>query len=120
MNDRPKIKSFFMKKVKIVQAVLLIAVVAMTASCSTSRQYHSREYSGPGSNLSLIIGPSPRLVIMRNPNGMYYYRDPIGHIYWRGYDNRYYLDKRYIGRSYHQHQQYNDWKRYHNNGRRRR
>ena len=108
-----------MKAIKIVQAVLLIAVVAMTASCSTSRDYRNRSYPGSQANFSLIIGSSPGLV-MRNPNGMYYYRDQGGRIYWRGYDNRYYLDRRYVSRSYHNHQQYNDWRRYHNNGRRRR
>jgi hypothetical protein len=109
-----------MKILKIVQAVLLIAVVAMTASCSTSRDYHNRSYPGPQSNFSLIISSSPGLVTMRNPYGMYYYRDPRGYIYWRGYNNQYYLDRRYVNRSYYNHQQYNDWRRYHYNGRRRR
>ena len=109
-----------MKAIKIVQAVLLIAVVAMTASCSTSRDYHNSHYPGPQANFSLIIGPSPGLLVMRHPNGMYYYRDPGGRIYWRGYDNRYYLDRRYVTRSYYNHRQYNDWRRYNNYGRRRR
>jgi hypothetical protein len=109
-----------MKAIKIIQAVLLIVVVAMTASCSTGRGYYRQSYSGPQPNFSLIISSSPGLAIMRHPNGMYYYRDPRGYIYWRGYDNRYYLDRKYVNRSYYHHQQYNDWNRYHNNGRRRR
>jgi len=109
-----------MKTIKILQAVLLITVVAMTASCSSSRGYYSQTYPRPQANFSLIISPSPGFVVQRNPDGMYYYRDQLGHIYWRGYDNRYYLDTRYVTRAYYHHQQYNDWNRYHYNGRHRR
>lgn len=103
-----------MKRARIIQAVTLLAVVITLASCSSGPRYASRAHT----DVSLVIGPSPGLVIMRHPNGAYYYRDPYGHIYWRGYDNRYYLDKRYMQRSYYNHRQYNDWKRYHNYGRR--
>jgi hypothetical protein len=109
-----------MKKIRIVQAVILVAVVAVLTSCGSSRDYHARAYPPARTNFSLIIGSSPGLVISRAPNGMYYYRDPRGYTYWRGYDNRYYIDRRYVTRSYHSHQQYNDWRRYNNNGRRRR
>lgn len=114
MNCRPKIKSFIMKTMKIVPAVLLLALVAVITSCGTTRDYSRRPYPGSQTSVSLIIGPSPGLSIVRHSNGMYYYRDPRGHIYWRGQGNRYYLDRRYMNRSYHQHHQYNDWRRYHN------
>ncbi len=104
-----------MKRIRMVQAALLIGIVAVLSSCGSSRDYHGRPYPPARTDVSLIIGSSPGLVIMRHPNGMYYYRDPRGLTYWRGYDNRYYLDRRYISRSYYGHRQYNDWKRYHNN-----
>jgi hypothetical protein len=108
-----------MKRIRIVQAALLIGIVAVLSSCGSSRDYHGRSYPPARTDVSLIIGSSPGLVTMRHSNGMYYYRDQRGLTYWRGYDNRYYLDRRYISRSNYGHRQYNDWKRYHkNNGRR--
>jgi hypothetical protein len=117
MNCRLKIKSLAMKKIRIVQAVLLLAIAAVITSCGSSRDYYSRPRTQ--TNFSLIIGSSPGLIVSRHPNGLYYYRDPRGFTYWRGYDNRYYLDRRHINRSYHRHQQYNDWRRYNHDRRRR-
>ena len=108
-----------MKRIRIVQAALLAAIVVVMASCSSGREY-SRSYPRTQSSVSLIIGPAPGLVVLRDPYGRYYYRDSYGRMYWRGNDNRFYLDRQYVGRSYHRHQQYNDWQRYHNNNRRRR
>jgi hypothetical protein len=107
-----------MKAIKILQAVILAAIVSLAASCSTSRDYRN-PYPPSRVGFSLIVNPAPGLVL-RYSNGMYYYRDPGGYVYWRGYDNRYYLDQRYMNRSYYHHQQYNDWRRYHNYNRHRR
>lgn len=102
-----------MKRIRIIQAVVLLAVVFTMASCSSGRHYPVRTRT----DVSLIIGSSPGLVVVRHPDGRYYYRGPHGYIYWRGYGNRYYLDRRYVQRSYYNHYQYRDWKRYHNYGR---
>ena len=112
-----KINSLIMRAIKILQAVILVTIISLAASCGTSRDYRSRPYPSADVGFSLIISPAPGLMV-RVSNGRYYYRDPRGYIYWRGYDNRYYLDRRYIGRSYYHHRQYNDWKRYHNYRRR--
>jgi hypothetical protein len=109
-----------MKTIKIVPVVLLLCIVAVITSCGTSRDYPNRSYPRSQANFSLIVNSSPGLMVTRHPNGMYYYRDPRGYTYWRGNDNRYYLDRRYMNRSYYGHQQYNDWRRYNNYGRRRR
>ena len=110
-----------MKRIRIVQAAVLAAVVVVMTSCGSGRGYQTGYYPQSQSSVSLILGPSPSLIVTRDPYGRYYYRDPYGHVYWRGYDNRFYLDRRYVGRSYYQHRQYNDWRRYNNsNGRRRR
>ncbi|HEY6504133.1 MAG TPA: hypothetical protein VIZ28_09180 [Chitinophagaceae bacterium] len=110
-----------MKRVIIVQAAVLVAVVAVLAGCGSNRDYHGRHYpSNPPParvNTSLIISSSPGLVVLRHPNGMYYYRDQRGFIYWRGYGNQYYLDRRYVNKSHNGHSQYHRWKRYHNYGR---
>gem|GEM_PF-583054 len=110
-----------MKKLRIVPAVgmrflpiLLVGVMAVLASCGSSRDYHRTPPPPPRvhTNFSLILSPHPGLVISMHPSGRYYYRDPRGRIYWRGNDNRFYLDRRYIKRSYHRHRQYGDWRRY--------
>lgn len=102
-----------MSKLKIVQAVLLLAAVVIFSSCSSGRQYRSYPPPPPGhTSVSLIISSSPGLVVSRYSDGRYYYRAPGGYIYWRGYGNRYYLDRRYVNRSYHGHRQYRDWNRH--------
>ncbi len=111
-----------MKKIRIVQAVLLVAVVALITSCSSGRQSTYEPYP-TRTNFSLIISSSPGMVINRYHDGRYYYRAPNGYTYWRGYDNRYYLDRSYMRRGYYNHGQYNSWKhghkRYHKGHRRR-
>lgn len=102
-----------MSKLKIVQAALLLAAVVIFSSCSSGRQYRSYPPPPPGhTSVSLIISNNPGLVISRYADGRYYYRAPGGYIYWRGYGNRYYLDRRYVNRSYLSHRQYRDWNRH--------
>jgi hypothetical protein len=112
-----------MKKIRIVQAVLFVAVVALLASCSSGRQATRYEsYPPRQSSFSLIIGSSPGMVVNRYNDGRYYYMAPNGYRYWRGYDNRYYLDRSHIRRGHYNRSQYNDWqhghKRYYKNRRR--
>lgn len=103
-----------MKQVRIVQAVLLLAVAAVMASCSSGRRNAYGESYPPGqTQFSLIIHSSPGLVVNRYRDGRYYYRSPQGYTYWRGYDNRYYLDRSYIGRVHYDQRQYHSWKQGH-------
>ena len=104
-----------MKTSRIVQAVALLAVTVLATSCATSR--YEPYPPPPRASVSLILNAGPGMVISRYNDGRYYYRNPQGWIYWKGYDNRYYLDRRYIQRSYRSYPQYHDWNRYH--GRRR-
>ncbi len=107
-----------MKRFGFLQVVVLIAVAAIISSCSSGRRYHDYPPPPPArTSVSLILHSGPGMVVSRYPDGRYYYRSPQGYMYWRGYDNRYYLDRRYVKRSYGGHYQYRDWKRYH--GRRR-
>ena len=101
-----------MKKIRIVQAVVLIMVVALVSSCRSGREYHSYPPPPPRTAVSLIINGGPGMVVTRYNDGRYYYRSPQGYTYWRGYDNRYYLDRQYVGRNYNRHSQYNAWRRY--------
>ena len=107
-----------MKKIRIVQAVVLLGIAVFLSSCGSGRQYQSYPPPPSRSSVSLIINGGPGLMVNRYNDGRYYYRSPQGYTYWRGYDNRYYLDQRHMQRSYHRNNQYNDWRRY--NSRRRR
>jgi hypothetical protein len=103
-----------MKQVRIVQAVLLLAVAAVMASCSSGRRNtYGEPYPPRQPQFSLIIHSSPGLVVNRYHDGRYYYRSPQGYTYWRGYDNRYYLDRSYIGRVHYNQRQYHSWKQGH-------
>jgi hypothetical protein len=58
----------------------------------------------------LIIIRTPDIVIGRYNDGRYYYRNPEGMMYWRGYDNRYYLDETYMNGIDYDQNEYGDWK----------
>ena len=101
-----------MKRVRIVQAAFLLAIAALIASCSSSRRNTYADYYPPNEpQFSLIIHSNPGLSVRRYHDGRYYYRNPQGYMYWKGYDNRYYLDRSYVGKGYYRHREYNDWKK---------
>ena len=101
-----------MKTIRILQTVSVLAILATVFSCSPSRDYSYRRYPAPRTSVSLIISGGPGFIISRYPDGRYYYRSPQGYMYWRGYDNRYYLDRQYYNRGYNNHYQYNEWNRH--------
>jgi hypothetical protein len=67
----------------------------------------------------LIIIRTPDIIIGRYNDGRYYYRNPDGYMYWKGYDDRFYLDERYLNDNGYDDDEYNDWKykgrNHHNN-----
>ena len=104
-----------MQKIRIVQAVLLVTVMAFLESCSSGREYSNQErYGQRQPNFSLIIHSSPDMQVNRYRDGRYYYRNPYGHTYWRENDNRNYLDRSHMDRGRYNRSQYNEW----NNGQR--
>jgi hypothetical protein len=100
-----------MKLSKILQGAAIIALTAFTTGCVSSRYPYPPGPPAPGSSFSLIIDPYPGISVNRYHDGRYYYRNEQGYTYWRGNDNRYYLDRSYLGRNYYKHRQYNDWSR---------
>lgn len=58
----------------------------------------------------LIIIRTPDIIIGRYSDGRYYYRNPDGYMYWKGYDDRFYLDEKYLGDNGYDDNEYNDWK----------
>src|SRR5436190_19383107 len=90
-------------------ASILLATIILTA-CSSGRGYYSQ--AGPPryhSSISLIISPYPGLRMERYPDGRFYYRSPEGYMYWRGYDNRFYLDRSHLNRVHYNQREYNEW-----------
>ena len=99
-----------MKTTKILPVMMIIGIATFLMSCTVSRPY-SPYTAGPDASLSLIVNPYPGIVVNRYYDGRYYYRSPQGYTYWRGRDNRYYLDRSYVGKNYYHHREYNDWSR---------
>ena len=114
-------------------ATALLAVVSFT-SCGPSRVYANKDkhrereieqvpapppprspartYSNSSSSSSLIISPRPGFVMQRSSDGRFYHRNHAGMLYWKGYDNRFYLDRGYLHRVRYSQWEYDQWKRY--------
>lgn len=58
----------------------------------------------------LIIIRTPDIIIGRYNDGRYYYRNPEGYMYWKGYDDRFYLDEKHLNNNGYNNDEYNDWK----------
>ncbi len=109
-----------MKKIYILPMLLIVAAALTFTSCGSGHVYYSQPVPRYHAQLSLIIVPSPGFRVDRYRDGRYYYRSPEGYMYWRGYDNRFYLDRAYLNRGHYNHREYNDWNRYRKNYHRRR
>lgn len=123
-----------MKRTFILTTITALSAVVIFASCKPSRVYATKErnddyererYSPPppppryntpapryNTYVSLIISPTPGFTMNRYANGLYYHRSPNGYMYWKGYDNRFYLDRNYISRVSYSKWEYSEWKRY--------
>jgi hypothetical protein len=62
--------------------------------------------------VSLILTPSPGFTMRQHPNGGYYHQSASGLMYWKGYDNRFYLDRDELKRVSFTRYDYEEWKRY--------
>lgn len=118
-----------MKRMQL-QSLLFVFAAAITfASCKPSRVWatkdknkHEREErtvrNTPApppryySSATLIISPTPGFVMNRYQNGRYYHRSPQGFMYWKGYDNRFYLDRSYLNRVSYSKWEYEQWRKY--------
>jgi hypothetical protein len=101
-----------MKTSTIIQAAVLLAVIALATSCSPSREYYSSYPRHSYSSFSLVIDPVPDIYVSRYADRRCYWYNSNGYRYWRGYDNRYYLDRDYMNKVHYNRREYNEWKRY--------
>ncbi len=120
-----------MKQTFILSATTVLVMAITFTSCKPSRVWATKKkepkhYSEPETyrrpepppppryvgNVSLIITPSPGFVMKQNPNGRLYHRSQQGYLYWKGYDNRFYLDRSQVSRVNYNKWEYNKWKKY--------
>jgi hypothetical protein len=59
----------------------------------------------------LIIAPTPGFVMKQDRDGRFFHRTPQGYLYWKGYDNRFYLDNYHLGQVRYSQWEYDEWKR---------
>ena len=121
-----RIKYYIMKQMQLFSAVLLITLTATMISCKPSRVWATKEkhredrtvrntQTPPpryNSSFSLIISPTPGFTMNRYSDGRYFHRSPQGFLYWKGYDNRFFLDRTYLNRVSYSQWEYEQWKRY--------
>jgi hypothetical protein len=60
----------------------------------------------------LVITPTPGFTMQQHPDGRYYHRTPAGLMYWKGYDNRFCLDRDQLRKVSFSERDYEEWKRY--------
>jgi hypothetical protein len=122
-----------MKRTFILSAAAVVMMAVTFTSCKSSRVWATKkkepkEYREPEtyrrpeppppprlSYVSLIITPSPGFVMRQNPDGKFYHRTTQGFLYWKGYDNRFYLDRSQVSRVNYNKWEYDEWKRYSRN-----
>jgi hypothetical protein len=112
-----------MKRTFILTTMAVISAALIFSSCGPSKVYANKEknYRNPAPppspsryyrSVSLIISPTPGFVMKQNPNGRFYHITRDGYQYWKGYDNRFYLDKSYLNRISYTKWEYKEWKQY--------
>ncbi len=118
-----------MKRTFILSTVTVLTAALVLTSCKPSRVWATKEKepepyrnSGPAPAVSrsnsyygsvgLIISPTPGFRMSQFTDGRYYHRSAQGFMYWKGYDNRFYLDKSYLNRVSYAKWEYKEWKRY--------
>ena len=122
-----------MKRIQLLSAGLIITLAAIVTSCKPSRVWATKEKDREERNdreertvrnnpappfhsyyspASLVISPSPGFVMNRYPDGRYYHRSPQGFLYWKGYDNRFFLDRSYLNRVSYSQWEYDQWKQF--------
>ena len=123
----------------LLSATLIVVMAVSVTSCKPSRVWATkdkrdreekveRSYDPPPppappryySSIRLVISPTPGFVMNRYPDGRYYHRTPQGLLYWKGYDNRFFLDRSYLGRVNYSRWEFDEWKQYNRSNSRRR
>ena len=81
-----------MKRTFIFSATAIFSLFLILSSCKSSRVWETKDRE------DRIVRTSPP--------------PPPNRQYWKGHDNRFYLDRSYLNRVSYSKWEYNDWKRY--------
>jgi hypothetical protein len=121
-----------MKRTFIYPAFAIIAMALFFTSCKSSRVWETKKkekreyeerpvtYNRPAqapppryyNSVPLIISPTPGFVMKQDRDGRYFHRTPQGYLYWKGNDNRFYLDNYHLSKVSYKQWEYDEWKRY--------
>jgi len=122
-----------MKRTFMLTLAAVSAVVLVLSSCQPSRVWATKKknkkdkeyrnddvYRQPPpppttryySSASLIIKPTPGFVMKQSPSGRYYHYTSAGLLYWKGYDNRFYIDQSELRRLQYSRWEYDEWRKY--------
>lgn len=116
-----------MKRTFMLTTLSVIGSVLLLSSCGTSRVWETKDKSrrepppttyrspyGPASYVSapLIITPSPGFRMSQFSDGRFFHRSQQGILYWKGYDNRFYMDRNYVNRVSYSKWEYKQWKKF--------
>ena len=114
-------------------SVAVLAAALIVTSCHPSRVWATKKkdnreyredrddyrYTPPPppapryyNSVSLIVSPTPGFVMRQSPDVRYYHRSQQGYLYWKGFDNRFYLDRAELGRVSYSRWEYEEWRRY--------
>ncbi len=120
-----------MKRTFIFSATAVFSLFLVLSSCKSSSVWETKDHTeripppppstprhyspAPArytSSATLIISPRPGFTMNQTRDGRYYHRNQQGFLYWKGYDNRFYLDDSYLNRVNYTKWEYKDWKKY--------
>lgn len=121
-----------MKRMQLLSAALILTVAATMIGCKPSKVWATKDrdrdrdqdervdrYDPPPppapryySSTPLIISPTPGFVMNKSSDGRYYHRTRQGLLYWKGYDDRFFLDRSYMSRVRYSSWEYDQWRRY--------
>ena len=117
-----------MKRTFILSLVSITVLTISLASCKSSRVWETKDRSERTSrnntvppsapppryysSAALIISPTPGFTMNRFHDGRYFHRSPGGLLYWKGYDNRFFLDAGYLNRVSYSKWDYDEWRRF--------
>jgi len=118
-----------MNRTRLLSFSMIIIAAVSISSCKPSRVWATKDRDRderpvrnvpappPSRNYyaastTLIISPTPGFTMNRFSDGRYYHRSPQGLLYWKGYDNRFFLDKSYFNRVSYSKWEYKEWKKF--------
>lgn len=118
-----------MKRTFILTTVTITVLALALTSCKSSRVWETKDRTERTSrknqpppapapapryynSVALIINPTPGFTMNRFHDGRYFHRSPGGLLYWKGFDNRFFLDGSYLNRISYSKWEYDEWRRY--------